>query len=94
MTSEEKPTIGFLSSFRIDHNMFQWFQFQVGTYPLWCPQGSILGPLFLIYITNLNCAIRYCSIHHLADDTNLLHCNNSVKRMNKQVNQDLKNLTN
>ena len=29
-----------------------------------------------------------------ADDTNLLNYNNSVKRINKQVNQDLKNLTN
>ena len=33
-------------------------------------------------------------VHHFADDTNLLNCNKSVKRMNKQVNQDLKNLTN
>ena len=58
-------------------------------------QGFILGPLlFLIYISDLNCAIRYCSVHHFADDTNVLHYNNSVKRMNKQVNQYLKNLTN
>ena len=30
----------------------------------------------------------------IADDTNLLNYNNSVKRMSKQVNQHLKNLTN
>ena len=33
-------------------------------------------------------------VHHFAKDTNLLNYNNSVKRMNKQVNQDLKSLTN
>ena len=58
------------------------------------PQGSILGTLFLIYINDLNYAIRYCSVHHFADDTNLLDYKNLVKRMNKQVNQDLKNVTN
>ena len=51
--------------------------------------GFILGPLlFLIYVNDLNCAIRYCSVYHLADDTSLLNYNNSVKRMNKQVDQD------
>ena len=50
--------------------------------------------MFLVYINNLNHGIRYCSVHHFADDSNLLNYNNSVKKMNKQVNQDLTNLAN
>ena len=57
------------------------------------PQGSVLGPLlFLIYINDLHKAIHYSTVHHFADDTNLLVSNSSIKTIQKQINLDLKAL--
>ena len=57
-------------------------------------QGSILGPLlFFICINDLH-VIKYSEVHHFADNTNLLNFNNCVKSINKQVNYDLKTLSN
>ena len=57
------------------------------------PQGSVLGPLlFLLYINDLNQAIKFCKVHQFADDTNLLYLGKSIKKLNKLVNYDLKTL--
>ena len=50
--------------------------------------------LLFIDINDLNTAIKHCKAHHFSGDTNLLHINDSIKRLNKAVNFDLKNLTN
>ena len=58
-------------------------------------QGSVLGfLLLLLYINDLNQAIKFCKVHHFADDTNLLCLSNSIKKLNKLVNADLKHQVN
>ena len=55
------------------------------------PQGSVLGPfLFLLYVNNLNQAIKFCKVHHFADDINFLCLSHYIKKLNKLVNADSK----
>ena len=57
------------------------------------PQGSVLGQLlFLIYINDLHNSIKFSTVHHFADDTNLLVSNSCIKKIQDQINLDLKYL--
>ena len=59
------------------------------------PQRSILGPLLsLPYVNDLHKAIKFCKVHHFADDTNFLFLTKFMKKLNKPINTDLKNLFN
>ena len=59
------------------------------------PEGSVLGPLLvLIHIHNFNQTPKFWKVHKFADDTNLLCLSNSIKKLNKLVNADLKHLVN
>ena len=57
------------------------------------PQGLVIGPL-LFLSNDLNHAIKFCKVHHFADDTNLVHFSKSENELNKYINIDMKNLTN
>ena len=85
-------------SYLSNHNQYVSINgYESGLAALNCgvPQGSVLGPLlFLLYINDLNQAIKFCKVHHFADDTNLLCLSNSIKKLNKLVNADLKHLAN
>ena len=48
----------------------------------------------MILLSLLHYPIKHCKFHHFADDTNLLNFSLSIKKMNKQVNYDFKNLNN
>ena len=44
----------------------------------------------LLFINDLNIAIKHSETFHFADDTRLLNIKDSVKQINKVVNNDLK----
>ena len=47
------------------------------------PQESVLESLlFLLYINDLNQAVKFCKVYHFADDTNVLHLSNSKNLTN------------
>ena len=57
-------------------------------------KSSLLGPLLsLIFINDLKQAIKYSRVHQFADKTNLLLVDNSLKKIKKNIKNDLNLLT-
>ena len=87
-----------LSSYLTDRQQYvtiNGFQSDKRSIKIGVPQGSVLGPLlFLIYINDLNKAISFSSVHHFADDTNLLVVDKCPKHLTNRLNADLRQLCN
>ena len=47
---------------------------------------------FSLSINDLHNAIKFSTVHHFADDTNLLVSNSCIKKIQDQINLDLKYL--
>ena len=50
---------------------------------------SVVPLLFLIFVNDINIAIKHSKTFHFADDTCLLNIKDSVKEVNKVVNKGL-----
>ena len=58
------------------------------------PGGSVLGAvLLLIYINDLHNAIKFSQSFHFSDDTCLLNIQNTISKINRSLNKDLKELS-
>ena len=54
-------------------------------------QSLVLGPiLFIVFINDFRKAVEFSSVHHFANDTNLLLVDKLLKNINNHINRDLK----
>ena len=72
-----------------------WFKIFRYDYQTWCTTRlSPWSPSFSTLYKDLHCAMKFSLVHHFADDTNILHKNDSPKQLAKHINLDPKFLCN
>ncbi len=60
---------------------------------MWHSSGIYLGPLlFLIYINDLPCALKFTRAILFADDPNLYASHNNLNTLCNEINKDQENL--
>ena len=75
---------------RVQFVSYNGFKSTKNTITCGVPQGSILGPLlFLIYINDLSKICQFTNPFLFADDTNLLHHSKDLVKLQKEINDDL-----
>ena len=57
------------------------------------PEGSVLCPLFPIYINDLHLCLKYSKACHFADNTNITLSDSSQETLAERVNYDLRKLS-
>ena len=78
-------------TYRKQHTIINGVSSSVSSITHGVSQGSVLGPpLFLIYISYLSPVVKYLTVCHFTDDTNLLYSRSLLKSKNKCINHDLK----
>ena len=53
------------------------------------PQGSILGPLFSVFFSNLPAATKHCSLNMYADDMTIYHSAKDPSEVRETLEEDL-----
>ena len=84
----------YLSNFKQDVSINE-YGFGLGAINCGVHQRSVLRSLLLLlYINDLNQAIKFSKVHCFAEDTNLLCLSNSTRKLNKLVSTSCNHLLN
>ena len=88
MVFVELLTIGLNHIYPIDPNLSQFLVMNLKHFLNHMEFRRVLYLVPLIYLNDLNKAIKHSRVYHFADDTNLLNVSSSPKQMQKRINFD------